>query len=259
MCVCVYDVCMFGWKCNVYVHSIWSIGAILEWWTSPPQMFLFVCIYTWNPCFGWKRLSFEGFGFKNRGHLGSSYIYTYIYIYIYWSKLLNNHHIPDEIQKCWYGLKWRRRATRSQFWNLLPVWKLLRCWCITILIDFYILVLPSCMSFLKRRPKNHAKLGVTAVPAENSEKVPRIQDPHHQEKKEIWYNLERDSLGSFLSERCPGQEIQDGVKLAVWSFSGLRNSRSASELCFSISNRRLVCFPTLDGRDDQRNTGQVTK
>ena len=35
-------------------------------------------IYTWNPndpCFGWKRPCFEGFGFKNRGHLGSRYIY----------------------------------------------------------------------------------------------------------------------------------------------------------------------------------------
>ena len=29
--------------------------------TSPPQNFLFVCIYTWNPndpCFGWKRALF---------------------------------------------------------------------------------------------------------------------------------------------------------------------------------------------------------
>ena len=125
--------------------------------TSPPQMFFF-----------WTQMTlvlvgkgpwFRGLTFKNRGHLGSSYIYIYI-----WSKLLKNHHIPDEIQKSWYALWWRRRATRSQFWNLVLVWKLLRCWCITILIDFYILVLPSCMSFLKRRPCGTAKLGWPLFP-----------------------------------------------------------------------------------------------
>ena len=128
-------------------------------------MFLFVCIYIYIP--GTHVL--VGKGLLLRG-LASKIEVIWVPVIYIWSKLLNNHHIPDEIQKSWYGLKWRRRATRSQFWNLLPVWKLLRCWCITILIDFYILVLPSCMSFLKRRPKNHAKLGVTAVPAENSEK-----------------------------------------------------------------------------------------
>ena len=113
-------------------------------------MFLFVCIYTWNPCFGWKRLSFEGFGFKNRGHLGSSYIYTYIYI---WSKLLNNHHIPDEIQKCWYGLKWRRRATRSQFWNLLPCMEAPK-----VLVHHYLdRFLHSCPAKLYELPQEAAK------------------------------------------------------------------------------------------------------
>ena len=38
----------------------------------------YVCRYTWNlndPCFGWKRPCFGGLTFKNRGHLGSRYIY----------------------------------------------------------------------------------------------------------------------------------------------------------------------------------------
>ena len=37
--------------------------------------------YTWNPtdpCFDWKRPCFGGLTFKNRGHLGSIYIYIYI-------------------------------------------------------------------------------------------------------------------------------------------------------------------------------------
>ena len=47
---------------------------------------IYICIYlyTWNPndpCFDWKGPCFEGFGFKNRGHLGSRYIYIYIYMY----------------------------------------------------------------------------------------------------------------------------------------------------------------------------------
>ena len=40
-------------------------------------------IHTWNPndpCFDWKRPCFGGLTFKNRGHLGSRYIYIY-YIY----------------------------------------------------------------------------------------------------------------------------------------------------------------------------------
>ena len=44
-----------------------------------------IYIYTWNtndPCFDWKRPCFGGLTFKNRGHLGSRYIYIYI-IYIY--------------------------------------------------------------------------------------------------------------------------------------------------------------------------------
>ena len=45
-------------------------------------------IYTWkpnDPCFDWKRPCFGGLTLKNRGHLGSRYLYicTYIYIYIY--------------------------------------------------------------------------------------------------------------------------------------------------------------------------------
>ena len=39
-------------------------------------------IYTKNPndpCFDWKRPCFGGLTFKNRGHLGSRYIYIYMY------------------------------------------------------------------------------------------------------------------------------------------------------------------------------------
>ena len=39
--------------------------------------------YTWNPnnpCFDWKRPCFGGLTFKNRGHLGSRYIYIYVHI-----------------------------------------------------------------------------------------------------------------------------------------------------------------------------------
>ena len=39
-----------------------------------------VYLHTWNPndpCFHWKRPCFGGLTFKNRGHLGSRYIYFY--------------------------------------------------------------------------------------------------------------------------------------------------------------------------------------
>ena len=39
-------------------------------------------VYTWNPndpCFEWKGPSFGGLTFKNRGQLGSRYIYIYVY------------------------------------------------------------------------------------------------------------------------------------------------------------------------------------
>ena len=43
-------------------------------------------IYTWNPndpCFDWKRPCFGGLTFKNRGHVGSRYIYIFLYIHIF--------------------------------------------------------------------------------------------------------------------------------------------------------------------------------
>ena len=49
-------------------------------WTPPLKL----NIYTWNPnepCFDWKRPCFGGLTFKNRGHLGSRYVYIYIYIH----------------------------------------------------------------------------------------------------------------------------------------------------------------------------------
>ena len=36
-----------------------------------------------DPCFDWKGPCFGGLTFKNRGQLGSRYIYIYIHIYIY--------------------------------------------------------------------------------------------------------------------------------------------------------------------------------
>ena len=44
------------------------------------KLFFIHPIYTWNPndpCFDWKRPCFGGLTFKNRGHLGSRYIYIY--------------------------------------------------------------------------------------------------------------------------------------------------------------------------------------
>ena len=170
----VYMMCVCLGGSVPYVHSIFVNmceirtnqqvnGASDE--TSPPQMFLFVClnnIYTWDlepkmtlvlvgkgPCFG-------GLTFKNRGHLGSSYIDLIEAV----EKSPHTRWNPKVL--IWFVVTRGEGQTRSQFWNLLPVWNLLRCWCITILIDFYILVLPSCMSFLKRRQK--IKLGWPLFP-----------------------------------------------------------------------------------------------
>ena len=60
-------------KRRVKIEHVWTHqGATICWfWSAFICFYLYILSRTNDPCFGWKRLCFEGLTFKNRGHLGS--------------------------------------------------------------------------------------------------------------------------------------------------------------------------------------------
>ena len=75
-------------KVAVEIHKdILVLEGDVSWYlkTKPclkgTNMCVYIYIYTWNPndpCFDWKSPCFGGLTFKNRGHLGSRYVYLYL-------------------------------------------------------------------------------------------------------------------------------------------------------------------------------------
>ena len=75
-------------KVAVEIHKdILVLEGDVSWYlkTKPclkgTNMCVCIYIYTWNPndpCFDWKSPCFGGLTFKNRGHLGSRYVYLYL-------------------------------------------------------------------------------------------------------------------------------------------------------------------------------------
>ena len=119
----------------------------------------------------------------------------------------------------------------------------MRCWCITILIDFYILVLPSCMSSLKRpmiigkRPSNE----VGSRPPKQLSKFPAGILTSRKKSSITWKVTSLDLFKRDV-QTFSKSEIQDGFCLCILSsFPGLRNS-SRQKSCVSAFVRRLVCF-----------------
>ncbi len=93
------------------------LGSSVTGGAHPISLF----IYTWNPndpCFGWKGPCFGGLTFKNRGYLGSRYIYIYIYL-----GTMNFYMVLGELwKKCFlYGFLNFDRLTISSWETVLPL------------------------------------------------------------------------------------------------------------------------------------------
>ena len=57
-------------------NGSWNVIPDYNWVVHNPLYTWYIYIYTWNsndPCFDWKRPSFEGFNHQNRGQTGSRY------------------------------------------------------------------------------------------------------------------------------------------------------------------------------------------
>ena len=81
-----------------------------------------IYIYTWNPndpCFDWKRPCFWGLTFKNRGYLGSRYIYFILKMVIFYCRVS----LPE-------GIWWELKGVSS-----MDIWFFGQPWCNLVIDD----------------------------------------------------------------------------------------------------------------------------